>query len=137
MLVRFENGAMGSFEATRFAPGRKNYNYFEIYGDKGSIIFDLERMNELKFFSNDDPEDVHGFKTILATEGCHQYIANWWPPGHMIGYEHPFVHGVVDFIQAIETDQPIAPNFYDGMKTMQVLSAGLQAAAEGRQIDLT
>jgi predicted dehydrogenase len=136
MLVAFENGALGSFESSRFAPGRKNYNYFEIYGDKGSIVFNLERMNELQYYSNDDPEYAKGFRTILATEGCHQYIANWWPPGHIIGYEHEFVHAVVDFIKAIENNEKIEPNFYDGMKTMQILEAGLQSAAEGKQVEV-
>lgn len=136
MLAEFENGALGSFEATRFAPGRKNYNYFEIYGDKGSIVFDLERMNELKFFSNEDPANAQGFRTIIATEPVHAYIGNWWPPGHIIGYEHEFVHGVVDFLNAIDQDQKIEPNFYDGMRVMQILEAGLQSAAEGRRIEL-
>lgn len=136
MLVEFENGALGSFEATRFAPGRKNYNYFEIYGDKGSITFDCERMNELKYYSVEDPDYAQGFRTIIATEPAHDYIANWWPPGHIIGYEHEFVHAVVDFVNAIEKDQPIEPNFYDGMKAMEVLDAGLRSAETGKRIDL-
>ena len=137
MLVEFENGALGSFEATRFAPGRKNYNYFEIYGSKGSIIFDLERMNELKFFSNEDPENAQGFRTIIATEACHDYMENWWPPGHIIGYEHEFVHAVVDFLGAVENGTTIEPNFYDGMKEMQILDAGLKSAADGRKLVLS
>jgi predicted dehydrogenase len=136
MTVEFANGALGSFEATRFAPGRKNYNYFEIYGSKGSIIFDLERMNELKFFSNDDPADAQGFRTIIATEGVHDYISAWWPPGHIIGYEHEFVHAVVDFLKAVDTKTKIEPNFYDGMKEMEVLEAGLRSAETGKTIVL-
>jgi predicted dehydrogenase len=136
MVAEFENGALGSFEASRFALGRKNYNYFEIYGSKGALIFDLERMNELKYFNNDDPEYAQGFRTILATEACHDYIANWWPPGHIIGYEHEFVHSVVDFLTAIEKDEEIKPNFYDGMKTIQILEAGLKSAKEGRKVVL-
>lgn len=117
-------GALGSFAATRFAPGRKNYNYFEIYGSKGSLIFDLERMNELKFFSSDDPDNTQGFRTILATEKVHDYISAWWSPGHLIGYEHGFVHAVIE------------PNFYDGMKKMEVLDAGLRSAEiGGRSVD--
>lgn len=137
MLAEFENGALGSFEATRFAPGRKNYNYFEIYGSKGSILFDFERMNELQFYSNEDPEHARGFRTILATEPVHEYIANWWPPGHVIGYEHEFVHGAVDLLNAIEKNEPIEPNFYDGMKAMEVLDAGLRSAETGKRVDLT
>ncbi|HUT65502.1 MAG TPA: Gfo/Idh/MocA family oxidoreductase [Spirochaetota bacterium] len=136
MLVEFENGALGSFEASRFAPGRKNYNYFEIYGSKGSLLFDFERMNELKFFSKGDPDYAQGFRTILATEPVHDYVANWWPPGHIIGYEHEFVHGVVDFINAIYKDEEITPNFYDGMRGLQVLDAGLQSAESGKRVDI-
>lgn len=135
MLVEFENGALGSFEASRFAPGRKNYNYFEIYGSKGSILFNLERMNELQLFVRDDPAYAQGFRTILATEGGqHDYISAWWPPGHIIGYEHEFHHAVVDFMDAIATGQPIAPNFYDGVKEVEVLTAGLESAATGQKV---
>jgi predicted dehydrogenase len=136
MVVQFDNGALGSFEASTFAPGRKNYNTFEIYGDKGSLIFDLERMNELKFFSTDDPEHAQGFRTILATEPCHKYVANWWPPGHIIGFEHEFHHGVVDFLNAIEQGTAVTPNFHDGVKGMQVLEAGLEAAETGSRVVL-
>ncbi len=137
MMVEFANGALGSFQASRFAPGRKNYNAFEIYGSKGSILFDLERMNELEFFSNDDPAYAQGFRTILATEGGqHDYVANWWPPGHLIGYEHEFVHAVVDFVKAIETKTKIEPSFYDGMKEIEVLEAGLRSAETGRTVEL-
>jgi predicted dehydrogenase len=134
MIVEFENGALGSFEATRFAPGRKNYNYFEIYGSKGSLIFDLERMNELRYFSAEDPDDSQGFRTIIATEPVHPYIENWWPPGHIIGYEHEFVHSVVDFLQALDKGEKVKPNFYDGMKGMEVLEAGLESARTGKRI---
>jgi predicted dehydrogenase len=134
MIVEFENGALGSFEATRFAPGRKNYNYFEIYGSKGSLIFDLERMNELRYFSVEDPDDSQGFRTIIATEPVHPYIENWWPPGHIIGYEHEFVHSVVDFLQALDKGEKVKPNFYDGMKGMEVLEAGLESAQTGKRI---
>ena len=136
MVVEFENGALGSFEATRFATGRKNYNYFEIYGSKGALLFDFERMNELKFFSQEDPEYAQGFRTIVATEAVHDYIEHWWPPGHIIGYEHEFVHAVVDFLNAIDKGTAIEPNFYDGMRTLQVLDAGLKSAKTGKRIDL-
>lgn len=135
MLAEFENGAIGAFEATRFAPGRKNYNYFEIYGSKGSLLYDQERMNELKFFSREDPACAQGFRTILATEGGeHEYVSAWWPPGHIIGYEHEFHHAVVDFMRAIATGEPIAPNFHDGLKETLVLEAGVQSASSGQKI---
>ncbi|MDD5198299.1 MAG: Gfo/Idh/MocA family oxidoreductase [Terrimicrobiaceae bacterium] len=134
MLVEFANGAVGSFEATRFAPGRKNRNTFEIYGSEGSVAFDLERMNELQYFSRRDPEYAQGFRTILATESSHDYIANWWPPGHTIGYEHTFVHGMVDFINAIDGNRPIAPDFADGLKCIKVLEAGARSAETGQRV---
>jgi len=137
MVAQFENGALGSFEASRFAPGRKNYNYFEIYGSKGSIVWNLERMNELQLFLRDDPAYAQGFRTILATEGGqHAYIANWWPPGHMIGYEHGFHHAVYDFMHAIETGGTIAPSFLDGLREMEVLAAGMESAQSGRRVDV-
>jgi predicted dehydrogenase len=135
MIAEFENGALGTYEVSRFAPGRKNYNYFEIYGSEGSIVFNLERMNELQIFSRNDPANVQGFRTILVTEGGqHDYIANWWPPGHIIGYEHEFHHAVVDFMAAIETGAEIAPNFYDGLKEMEVLDAAMRSAESGRKV---
>ena len=134
MNVEFANGAVGSFEATRFATGRKNHNVFEIYGSEGALSFDLERMNELQFFSRKDPAHAQGFRTILATEPVHPYIANWWPPGHVICYEHGFVHGVADFVRAIETGEPISPDFSDGVACVKVLEAGLHSAAEGRRV---
>jgi predicted dehydrogenase len=137
MLAEFANGALGSFESSRFAPGRKNYNYFEIYGSKGSIVFNLERMNELQLYLRDDPAYAQGFRTILATEGDHHdYIASWWPPGHIIGYEHEFHHAVKDFLDAIAQGTEIAPNFHDGLKEMEVLAAGLESAKTGQRIKL-
>ena len=134
MIVEFENGALGSFEASRFALGRKNYNYFEIYGSKGSLIFNLERMNELQYFSNEDPDCCQGFRTIQTTDGSHPYMDHWWPAGHIIGYEHEFIHSVVEFLEAIANQTTPEPNIYDGMKTMQVLTAGLESAKTGEKI---
>ncbi len=136
LTVEFDNGALGSFEATRFATGRKNYNYFEIYGSKGAVIFDFERMNELKYYSVDDPDYAQGFRTIIATEPVHDYIANWWPPGHIIGYEHEFTHAAYDFLQAVHNDTEIEPNFYDGVKEMEVIDAALEAAETGKRVEI-
>lgn len=136
MLVEFENGAIGSFEASRFATGRKNHNTFEIYGSKGSLLFDLENMNEIQFYSTEDPEGLQGFRKILTTDATHPYVKNWWPAGHIIGYEHAFVHAVVDFISAIAENKTIAPNFNDGLKILQVLEAGLLSAQTGQRITL-
>jgi len=134
MIAEFENGALGAFESSRFASGRKNYNYFEIYGSKGSLAFDLERMNELQFLNLDDPVDQQGFRTILVTNATHPYVAAWWPPGHIIGYEHEFTHAVVDFLAAMEKGTPIVPNFCDGMRNMQVLEAGIVSAKNGCKV---
>lgn len=100
------------------------------------MIFNLERMNELQYYSSEDDAGEKGFRTILATDPSHPYIANWWPPGHNIGYEHEFHHAVADFLKAIESGEPISPNFYDGYLGMKVLEAGLKSAETKRQIDL-
>lgn len=137
MVVEFENGALGAFEASRFASGRKNHNYFEIYGSKGSLLFDLERMNELQYLDLTDPVDEQGFRTILVTNASHPYIGAWWPPGHIIGYEHEFTHAVVDFLTALEKGTPIAPNFYDGLRDIQVLEAAMLSSATGRKVKVS
>ena len=137
MLVEFSNGAVGSFEATRFAAGKKNGMTFEVYGSKGSITFDLERMNELQYYNLEEEESLQGFKTILVTHSSHPYIKNWWPPGHIIGYEHPFIHAVADFVNAIATDGKIKPDFSDGLKIIKVLEAGIMSATERKQVQLS
>ena len=120
-LVRFEGGAVGSIEATRFATGRRNYNRFEINGSRGSISFNMERMNELELYTEEGPES--GFRTILATDPTHPYMEGWWPPGHIIGYEHTFTHTVLDLLRAVgEGGQP-KPDFEDGVRTQKVLDA--------------
>ncbi len=136
MVVTFDNGALGSFDVSRFAVGRKNHNTFEIYGEKGSILFDLERMNELQYYSADDPPEARGFRTIMTTESVHAYVSHWWPPGHIIGYEHEFIHAVVDFLHAVETGGEIHPNFADGVAETKVLEAGLQSAATGQRVEI-
>lgn len=133
MHVEFASGAVGSFEATRFATGRKNRNTFEIYGSEGALCFNLERMNELELHSRHDPVHAQGFRTILATEPCHPYIQHWWPPGHTIGYEHGFVHAVADFVAAVANGTPIDPDFRDGLKCIRVLEAGLRSAETGKR----
>lgn len=130
-LAEFKNGAMGTFEATRFAYGRKNYQTFEIYGSKGALRFNLERLNELEVYFKDDPPHLQGYRTILVTEGVHPYTANWWPPGHTIGYEHAFVHLVYEYIQSIVNGSDFAPNFYDGVQCQQVLEAVDQSIEKG------
>jgi predicted dehydrogenase len=122
-LARFDNGASGTFEATRLAPGRRNYNNFEINGSKGSIAFNLERMNELQVYFVDDPAGLQGFRTINVTEGVHPYTAHWWPAGHIIGYEHTFTHAIYDLLQGIGTGSNPGPSFEEGFAVQAVLDA--------------
>jgi len=136
-LVDFENGALGSFETSRFSWGRKNYNVFEINGTKGTITFNLERLNELEYYNSGDPQDRQGFRTISVTESCHEYASNWWPQGHIIGYEHTFVHAFYEFCKAIENGGQASPDFNDGAKIMRVLNAVQKSAAENRRVDVS
>jgi predicted dehydrogenase len=134
-LVRFKNGAIGSFEATRFAPGRKNGQRFEINGSKGSIVFNLERLNELEYYSKEDEKDgTQGFRTIIATDPSHQYAKNWWPAGHIIGYGEAFVNMVADIFNSIAKGENPSPNFYDGVKCQEVLEAVDQSIKERKWI---
>jgi predicted dehydrogenase len=130
-LVRFRNGSVGVIESSRFAGGRRNYNTFQIYGSKGSLAFNLERMDEIEIY--DGTEDVarQGFKTINVTESVHPYVGAWWPPGHIIGYEHTFVHAIHDFLVGLEKDRLPEPNFYDGVRIQAVLEAVERSAKSG------
>ncbi len=133
-LVRFKNGAIGSFEATRFAPGRKNGQRFEINGSKGSIVFNLERLNELEYYSREDEQGEQGFRTIIATDASHPYAGNWWPAGHIIGYGEAFVNMVADIFNSIARGENPSPNFYDGVKCQEVLEAVDQSIKERKWV---
>ncbi|MEN9934243.1 MAG: hypothetical protein RLZZ387_822 [Chloroflexota bacterium] len=123
-LTRFDNGAVGTFECTRFAKGRANYNSFEINGSKGSVVFNLERMNELSVLLEDEQADVAGFRNVLVTNGgVHPYASAWWPHGHIIGWEHTFTHGVYDLLNGIAKGVSPAPTFEDGLRCQAVLDA--------------
>lgn len=124
-IGRFKNGAMANLEATRFALGRKNQITFEINGSNGGLSFDFEDMNRLQYFNNADPADRQGWRDILVTQGgkLHPYVGAWWPPGHIIGYEHTFVHAVYDFINAVVDGTPVQPTFEDGLNNQKVLEA--------------
>lgn len=135
-IGRFRNGALATLEATRFAPGRKNALTFEINGEGGSISFDLEKMNRLKFYSRADPPARQGFKDILVTEPAHPYMDKWWPPGHIIGYEHSFVHTIADFVDAVVRRKRPPPDFADALKTQRVLDAVARSADKRRCIDI-
>jgi predicted dehydrogenase len=122
--------------ATRLATGRRNLLRFEIFGSQGSLVFNLERMNELQFYSGDDPDQRQGFRTILVTDKPHPYISAWWPPGHIIGWEHAFIHETYDLLVAIESGAPAVPDFRDGLKCQQVLDAVQDSSLQGRWITL-
>jgi predicted dehydrogenase len=131
-LARFKNGAVGVFETSRFAGGRRNFNTFEIYGSKGSIAYNNERMNELEIYDRTEPSETQGFKNIIVTQPEHPYVGNWWPPGHIIGYEHAFVHGVADFLTAIEKNRLPEPNFRQGARNQSVLDSIERSSKSGR-----
>jgi predicted dehydrogenase len=122
-LARFANGALASIEGTRFAPGRKNHLRFEVNGSRGSIVFNFERMNELEYYSLDDDPKVQGFRQILATDPAHAYFEAWWPAGHLIGYEHTFIHTFLDFLGAVASGKRVRPDFEDGVRNQLVLDA--------------
>lgn len=129
-IARFEGGALGNFMATRFATGRKNFMRIEIFGSEGALVFNLERMNELEYYSRGDTPLEQGFRNILVTESDHPYIDRWWPPGHIIGWEHTFIHEVGDFLQAVEKGTDVHPDFSDGLKCQQVLDAAVRSCKE-------
>ena len=127
---RFAGGAVASFEATRFALGRKNAIRIGINGSRGSLAFDFEDMNVLHFFDGDEPAETAGFRRIVVTEPGHPYVGNWWPAGHGLGYEHGFTHQVVDLVAAIAAGEDPAPSFADGLQVQQVLDAVERSAAD-------
>lgn len=129
-LARFENGALGVFEATRFAAGNRNGNRFEINGEKGSIRWDLENMNNLDVYFSDDREGEQGFRTIHCTESVHPYADAYWPSGHIIGYEHTFINLMSELLKGIAKGYAPEPNFTDGLKNQIVLDAVERSANE-------
>jgi predicted dehydrogenase len=139
-LIEFENGALGTVEASRFAQGRKNHQVLEINGENGSIKFNLERMNELEvFWAGEKPETTQGFHNVLVSEPYHPYWSNWWPQGHMIGWEHTFVHEFDHFFRSIVHGTDVAPvgaDFVDGYKNAVICDAIVESAQSGRRVDI-
>ncbi len=134
-IGRFKNGAIANLEATRFAWGRKNNITFEINGDKGSLFFDFEDMNRLKYFSVNDADHRRGFTDIIVTDRlAHPYVGNWWPPGHIIGYEHTFVNTIADFVRAVASGKSVHPTFADGLLNEKVLAAVETSARERKWV---
>ncbi len=130
-MARLSGGGLGTFTATRFATGRKNALRVEISGDKGAIAFDLEDMNSLSLYDATAPADRRGFTKVLVTEPSHPYMSAWWPPGHMLGYEHAFSHQVRDFVTAIAAGEQPTPSFADGWQVQRVLDAVERSAGTG------
>ncbi|WP_156165121.1 Gfo/Idh/MocA family protein [Demequina silvatica] len=128
---RFDGGALGSFEASRFATGRKNALRVEVYGDRGAVVFDLEDMNAVQWYDATAPSDRQGFTRILATEPEHPYLSAWWPAGHTLGYEHGFVHQAKDLVEAVVSATQPSPSFADGYQVQRVLDAVERSAADG------
>jgi predicted dehydrogenase len=138
-LLEFDNGAIGTVEASRFAAGRKNGQRLEINAEKASIVFNLERLNELEiFWVGDEPEETQGFRNVLVSEPSHPWWENWWPQGHVIGWEHTFVHEITHLLDCIVNDGAVAPigaDFVDGYRNAVICDAILESAASRRQVD--
>lgn len=137
-MLEFDNGALGTVEASRFAGGRKNGQRIEINAEKASVVFNLERLNELEIHWNDGDPNTSGFTNVLVSEPTHPWWENWWPQGHIIGWEHTFVHEITHLMDCIVNDKPVAPigaDFEDGYRNAVICDAILESAATGRQID--
>jgi len=140
-LIEFKNGATGTLSCSRFCAGRKNFLYLEIYGSKGSITFDLEDLNGLRVhLRGHAPKELESsFHETMVTETYHPYIEHWWPPGHIIGWEHAQVHEIYHFIDAIINDKDVAPygaTFEDGYKCAAVCDAILESATRGKMVSI-
>lgn len=139
-IVEFENGALGTIEASRFAAGRKNRAEIEINAEHGSLRFNLERLNELEvYWVGDEPASTQGFHNVLVTEGIHPWISNWWPHGHIIGWEHTFVHELCHFLDCVANDKSVAPagaTFEDGYRAAVLCDAILESAQKKKQVQV-
>lgn len=139
-VVEFENSAIGTFECSRLAAGRKNYNCFEINCEKGSIRFNLERLNEFDvYWLGLGPSETEGWTNVLMGEAQHPWGGAWWPSGHIIGWEHTFVHEIDHFMRAIINDEDVAPHgatFYDGYRANVVIDAFIKSAETECQVDI-
>ena len=131
-LARFSNGSLATFEATRYARGHKALYTFEINGEHASIFWDLHDLHRLQWFDHRDASVVRGWRSIHVSDGDQPYMKNWWIPGVQIGFEHTFTHQVADFLAGIESGQPAAPTFRDGLATDYVTDAVLKSAKSGR-----
>jgi len=138
--AEFVNGAIGTFEATRLAAGRKNLNRIEINGENGSIEFNLERLNELNvYWVNEEPAETRGFHNVMISEPHHPWWSHWWPQGHIIGWEHTFVHEFTHFLDCVVNNHDIVPygaDFYDGVRASVICDAISESSEKRRRIDI-
>jgi predicted dehydrogenase len=130
-LARFENGSIGTFEATRYATGCRNRNAFEVHGERGMLRFDLENMNHLEFLDTADARELRGPRRLLVTDAEHPYAGNFWKPGHVIGYEHTFIAALADFLFAAARGESPHPDFADALRAQAVLDAVERSAVSG------
>jgi predicted dehydrogenase len=131
-LARFENGSLGTFEATRYARGHKALYTLEINGEHASIIWDLHDLHRLQYFDHRDEGRVRGWRSIHVTDSDHPYMKSWWVPGLQIGYEHSFVHQAADFVTALDEGKAMEPSFRDALATDYVTAAVLASGASGK-----
>ncbi len=135
-IGRTDAEALATFEATRFATGRKNSLRIEVSGSSGALSFDLEALNELWFYDRNEDDETGGFRRIVVTEPVHPYAGHWWPPGHILGYEHTFTHQMADLLTAIADGADPRPSFADGLQVQRVLAAVADSAAARRWVDV-
>ena len=142
-LAIFANGSMGTFESTRYARGRKNYNTFELNGDRGAVLFNLEDHQYLDYFRYADPQTgakiedhLTGWQRIHVTNFEHPYMDKWWVPGCTLGYEHTFINALADFLKGLETGEPVQPDFRCALQTQKVCDAVLQSAQSGQWVEI-
>ncbi len=133
-LCRFNNGSLGLFESTRYARGHKALYTFEINGENMSLKWDLHDLHRLQIFDYKDVGSERGWKSVHVSDGDHPYCGKWWVPGLQLGYEHSFVHAVVEFIKGLETGKPAKPDFKDGLATDYVVDAVLDSGKSGKWV---
>ncbi|MDZ7639300.1 MAG: Gfo/Idh/MocA family oxidoreductase [Bryobacterales bacterium] len=141
-LAEFANGSMGTFESTRYARGRKNFNTFEMNGEEGSVYFDLEEPEYLQFFEYKQQQSgkkveshLTGWRKIHTTNSEHPYMSHYWVPGTCIGYEHTFLNALADFVEGIESGKPTQPDFRSALQTQRVCDAVIEAAKQGKWLE--
>ena len=137
LLARFANGSVGTFESTRFATGCRNRNVLEVHGSEGAIRFNLEDLNRLKVFSSSDSAEMQGSHNVLVTSPEHPYVSHYWPPGHIVGWEHTFISTLADFIACLEKGEPFHANFDDALEVQRLMDAVEKSAHSKRWISVT